>query len=143
MAEEDIFDFSFIHVYYDGDFVGDVKIFGSDTREDIEDEVRELAGRGNWEIDLYDIYDHIMEDPISAYDIGYIVVFKSSNNNLASLPPFPDCLRVLDCSDNKQTSIPPIPDSLREMCCRGNLIPLPPSPPTMRERTNNYLSRRN
>lgn len=113
----------YVLVFEGNDFIGSIKIYSNDTRDNIEDEVIRLLRADDYNIviyniDIYDIDGGIMFDPISTYDIGYIKVRKP--NNLTSLPLLPSNLQSLYCNNNNLTSLPPLPRSLQNLYCGNN-----------------------
>lgn len=103
-------------LYFDREFVGSVEICSSYTRQDIERVANDYLRTSDGEQYRIEIIDNsgnpMVDDPICIDQILYLKVIRIltvTNNNLASLPPLPTCLRYLDCSDNKLTSIPDIP----------------------------------
>jgi Leucine-rich repeat (LRR) protein len=59
-------------------------------------------------------------------------ILYCDDNNLISLPPLPESLRLLSCLHNKLRSLPPLPQTLEYLLCSYNPLPsLPPLPPNL------------
>jgi hypothetical protein len=58
-----------------------------------------------------------------------LVALDCSLNQLVSLPPLPNSLKVLDCEENQLTSLPPLPINLGALRCVRNQLTILPSLP--------------